>query len=110
MKVLNKIFVVCIVSLLFPFSGCAPHEDNDFIMWYEQPAREWMEALPMGNGRLGAMVYGGIENEKIALNEITMWSGQPDSTQDDLCGKENLKKMRELFFQGKIEEAVIPMM
>ena len=104
MKVLNKIFVVCLVSLLFPFSGCAPHEDNDFIMWYEQPAREWMEALPMGNGRLGAMVYGGIENEKIALNEITMWSGQPDSTQDDLCGKENLKKMRELFFQGKIEE------
>ena len=46
-------------------------------LWYEQPAKEWVEALPLGNGQIGAMVFGGIENELIQLNEVTLWSGGP---------------------------------
>ena len=46
-------------------------------LWYRQPAARWLEALPVGNGRLGAMVFGGIDLERYALNEATAWSGAP---------------------------------
>src|SRR5690606_32862776 len=46
-------------------------------LWYQQPAAQWVEALPVGNGRLGAMVFGGIEHERIQLNEDTLWAGGP---------------------------------
>lgn len=46
-------------------------------LWYKQPATQFVEALPIGNGRLGAMVYGGTDKEKISLNEDTLWSGYP---------------------------------
>ncbi|MEG0766694.1 MAG: glycoside hydrolase family 95 protein, partial [Clostridia bacterium] len=46
-------------------------------LWYHKPAHAWVEALPLGNGRIGAMVYGGIKNEKLSLNEDTLWSGYP---------------------------------
>ena len=46
-------------------------------LWYTQPASHWNEALPLGNGRLGAMIFGGVEEERVALNEDTLWSGQP---------------------------------
>ena len=46
-------------------------------LWYCQPAQSWNEALPLGNGRLGAMIYGGTLHEKLALNEDTLWSGIP---------------------------------
>ena len=50
---------------------------QDLKLWYEKPAAEWVEALPVGNGRLGAMVFGGTENERIQLNEGTLWAGGP---------------------------------
>jgi alpha-L-fucosidase 2 len=50
---------------------------SDLKLWYRQPASIWTDALPVGNGRLGAMVFGGIETERIALNEDTLWSGSP---------------------------------
>ncbi|MDE6071688.1 MAG: glycoside hydrolase family 95 protein [Muribaculaceae bacterium] len=74
-------------------------------LWYNQPASKWMEALPLGNGRIGAMVYGGIGEERIALNEISMWSGRPDSTSNDLCGRGNLEAMRAAYFAGDPEKA-----
>ena len=46
-------------------------------LWYQQPASAWVEALPVGNGRLGAMVFGGIQEERIKFNEDTLWSGGP---------------------------------
>ena len=46
-------------------------------LWYEQPAQAWTEALPIGNGRLGAMVFGGVATEHLQLNEDTLWSGRP---------------------------------
>ena len=45
--------------------------------WYRRPAQQWVEALPVGNGRLGAMVFGGIERERLQLNEDTLWPGGP---------------------------------
>lgn len=69
---------------------------------YTLPAKEWMQALPIGNGRIGAMIYGGINKETIALSEVTLWSGKRDSTGNDLCGKERLEEMRTAFFKGNI--------
>ena len=51
----------------------------DLELWYDAPAREWTEALPIGNGRLGAMVFGGAERERLQLNEDTLWTGGPYS-------------------------------
>ena len=50
---------------------------QDLKLWYSQPAQNWSEALPIGNSRLGAMVYGGIEREELQLNEETFWAGSP---------------------------------
>lgn len=83
----------------------SPMEAKESVeLWYQQPSSEWMGSVPLGNGRLGAMVYGGIEEETIALNESSMWSGQYDEHQEIPFGKEKLKKLRKLFFDGKIEE------
>lgn len=50
---------------------------SEYKLWYQQPAVEWADALALGNGRLGAMVFGGIKNERVALNDDTLWSGSP---------------------------------
>ncbi|MDE7115663.1 MAG: glycoside hydrolase N-terminal domain-containing protein [Muribaculaceae bacterium] len=76
---------------------------SETMVWYGQPASKWMQALPLGNGRIGAMVYGGIGEDRIALNEISMWSGRHDPTSNDLCGKDSLAAMREAFFKGDHE-------
>lgn len=63
-------------------------------LWYNQPAACWMESLPVGNGREGAMVYGNTFVETLALNESTLWSGAPDSTAQAPFGKEKLAQAR----------------
>lgn len=71
---------------------------------FHSPAVYWVEALPVGNGRLGAMVFGGIEKERIALNEDTLWSGYPGDWNNP-GAKAVLPKVRELIAQEKYEEA-----
>ncbi len=73
-------------------------------LWYSSPAKEWEEALPLGNGRMGAMIYGGIEKEHLQVNEESIWYGSRRSreNEDSLA---NLPKIRSLLFEGKIEEA-----
>ena len=73
-------------------------------LWYDVPAKEWEEAIPLGNGRMGAMVYGGIEKEQIQVNEESIWSGREKNRANEDALK-NLPKIRELLFAGKIEEA-----
>ncbi len=92
------------IAVLFGSHAVHAQPEADLKLWYRQPADEWMKAVPIGNGRLGAMVYGGIEKETVALNEITMWSGQPDENQEKACGKEKLAEIRQLFFEGKYIE------
>lgn len=73
-------------------------------IWYQKPAKVWEEALPLGNGRLGGMVYGEVEKEQIQLNEETMWyGGKVDRNNKD--AKEYLPQIRELIIGGKIQEA-----
>lgn len=73
-------------------------------LWYDQPAREWLEALPVGNGRLGGMVFGGVETERLQLNEGSLWSGSPqDSDNPDALAA--LPEVRRLLFDGKYTEA-----
>lgn len=73
-------------------------------LWYAQPAQEWTEALPIGNGRLGAMVFGGIQKERIQLNEETVWSGGPfERERPDAW--QHLARARQLLFEQKYGEA-----
>ena len=75
-------------------------------LWYRQPAARWLEALPVGNGRLGAMVFGGATTERLALNESTFWSGAPDPTHDNPAARASLPEMRQLLFNGQYRKAV----
>ena len=73
-------------------------------IWFNQPAKDWNVALPLGNGKLGAMVFGDTVNERIALNEETMWTGgYTDRNNPD--AKEALPKVQKLILEGKISEA-----
>ena len=78
--------------------------DNACRLWYNAPAKHWLEALPIGNSHLGGMVYGGIQDENIQLTEETFWSGGPhnNNSQKSL---DNLPKVRDLIFNGREEEA-----
>nr|WP_320021169.1 glycoside hydrolase family 95 protein [uncultured Draconibacterium sp.] len=96
------------VFLIFvAFCACVQQqpEDNTLLkLRYDNPAEQWVEALPVGNGRLGAMIYGDPENEIIQLNENTIWAGQPNRN-DNPDAKASLKKVRQLIFDGKYKEA-----
>ncbi len=73
-------------------------------LWYNQPATHWEEALPIGNGRLGAMVYGGVANELIQLNEESIWAGPPIPEVKENV-RETVDQVRKLLFEGKYAEA-----
>ena len=73
-------------------------------LWYDHPAREWEEALPVGNGRIGAMVYGGTDRERLQVNEESIWLGGPGNRHNP-DAKANLPKVRELLREGRISEA-----
>ena len=73
-------------------------------LWYRQPAQKWTEALPVGNGRLGAMVFGAVETEQLQLNEDTLWAGNPIE-RDRVGAYKHLDEARKLIFNGKYTEA-----
>ncbi len=77
---------------------------TDLRLWYRQPADEWVEALPVGNGRLGAMVFGGVEDEHIQFNEDTVWTGQPHEYHHPGAA-EHLPTIRRLLAEGQQNEA-----
>jgi alpha-L-fucosidase 2 len=74
-------------------------------LWYDHPATRWFEALPIGNGRLGGMVYGGADRERIQLSESTAWSGGPSETDVSPTAKEAIPRIRELLFAGRHADA-----
>ena len=86
------------------FANALAQNKSPLKLWYRQPATEWVEALPIGNGRLGAMVYGGPLNEQFQLNENTIWAGQPNRN-DNPDAKDALPGVRKLIFEGKYQEA-----
>ncbi|WP_303071064.1 glycoside hydrolase family 95 protein, partial [Bacteroides nordii] len=78
---------------------------NDLTLWYTTPARVWEEALPLGNGRLGAMVFGDTQKERIQFNENTLYSGEPAALNRSTCILPQYEKVRDLLKQGKNAEA-----
>jgi alpha-L-fucosidase 2 len=100
------IFVVAVVAV--PAGPGATSQigapDTPLALWYHQPAKEWVEALPIGNGRLAAMVFGGVDKERLQLNEDTLWAGGPyDPANPDAL--QALPVVRQLIFDGKYREA-----
>ena len=81
-----------------------PLAAQDYKLWYEKPAAHWLEALPVGNSQLGAMIYGGTDTEEIQLNEETFWSGSPHDN-DSPAAKAHLQEVRDSIFAGKEEAA-----
>ena len=80
-------------------------QNNSLKLWYNQPSgTTWENALPIGNGKLGAMIYGNVDTETIQLNECTVWSGSPNRNDNDLC-LDSLAEIRQLIFDGKQKEA-----
>src|SRR5690349_8148948 len=97
-------------SLLFAFflatSSCAFSQSQPPLkLWYNTPSgATWENALPIGNGSLGAMVYGNVEMETIQLNEHTVWSGSPNRNDNPLA-LDSLSLIRQLIFDGKQKDA-----
>ena len=96
------------MTLLFAsfslFAKASVQPDNDQRLWYDRPATVWLEALPLGNSRMGAMVYGGTETEEIQLNEETFWSGGPHNN-NSTTSLQYLTEVRSLIFDGKERDA-----
>ena len=93
-----------LIGLYIVCACCLMAKADDLKLWYQQPAKVWTEALPLGNSRLGAMVYGGVVNEQIQLNEETVWGGGPHRN-DSPKAFGVLPKVRELIFAGREKEA-----
>ncbi|MEW6237781.1 MAG: glycoside hydrolase family 95 protein [Candidatus Omnitrophota bacterium] len=101
-SVLSKIFLCFMMIIVGVSSVCGM--ENDWKLWYRQPASNWLEALPIGNGRLGGMVFGGTDGERIQLNEDTLWSGH-FSNADRANAYKYLPQARKLIFEGHYSEA-----
>jgi len=104
MKLLNSIFWALVLCLFLSLQSAKAQQGGKLILWYDKPAKQWVEALPVGNGRLGAMVFGDPSNEVIQLNENTLWAGSPNRN-DNPDAKAALPEVRKLIFDGKYKEA-----
>jgi len=81
-----------------------PEPISPLTLWYAQPAKNWVEALPVGNGRLGAMVFGGTAHERIQFNEDSLWTGEPHTYHHEGAAR-FLPELRRLLAEGKQKEA-----
>lgn len=100
---IGRYLVFNLLFLIF-LTSCEEEEVQELKLWYNKPASQWVEALPIGNGRLGAMIYGDPASEIIQLNENTLYSGGPNRN-DNSDAKAALPEVRKLIFEGKYNEA-----
>jgi alpha-L-fucosidase 2 len=89
----------------FPRTSFAAATSTDTAMWYDKPAERWLQALPVGNGRLGAMVFGDPFRERLHLTESTLWSGAPSTQNVNPAAREQIPIIREHLFAGRYTEA-----
>ncbi|TCC92360.1 glycoside hydrolase family 95 protein [Pedobacter frigiditerrae] len=95
---------IYVILILFFGLSRSVAQTKPFKLWYDKPASRWEETLPLGNGRLGMMPDGGIKDEQIVLNDITLWSGAPqDANNYEAC--KYLPEIRNLILAGKNDEA-----
>ena len=92
------------VTISFIACGIITIKAQQHKLWYDKPATHWLEALPVGNSQLGAIIYGGVATEEIQLNEETFWSGSPHHNNSPEA-KAHLQEVRQLIFQGREQEA-----
>ena len=100
---MKKTRLVCLA--LMAATGVTSGADSAYVMEYAAPAASWNEALPLGNGRLGAMVWGGPGAERMQLNEDTLWDGRPDYMLEPGL-REDIPEIQRLVFSNRVEEAV----
>ena len=93
-----------ITSILFSAFVTLTIQAQQHLLWYDKPATHWLQALPIGNSHLGAMIYGDVKTEEIQLNEETFWSGSPYYNNSPES-KAHLQEVRQLIFEGKEKEA-----
>ena len=91
-----------VVILLFGCNG--EKAAYDVVLWYDKPATDWYEALPIGNGTLGAMVFGGITTEQLQLNENTLYSGEPGGRHVEIDITKSLGKVQDLIKTGDLDQ------
>ena len=101
---MGKITSYLFFFLILFFNDTFAALQDSLKLWFKHPAASWNEALPVGNGRLGAMVFGGVGQERLQLNESSIWS-KDGEYQDKKGGYKHVKKIRGLLFQGKYKEA-----
>ncbi|WP_263367551.1 glycoside hydrolase family 95 protein [Edaphobacter bradus] len=99
----GSVALAALPYLTLPLTAQTPAAAEE--LWYVRPAERWLEALPVGNGRLGGMVFGGNATERIALSESTAWSGAPATGEVNPDALSHLSEIRELFFNGNYDEA-----
>jgi alpha-L-fucosidase 2 len=97
-----RIFFSLLVNIVF-FSSV--HAQDDLRLWYNKPASAWEEALPLGNAKTGAMVFGGVVTERFQLNDNTLWSGYPGDGGNNANGPKVLPQVREQIFAGNWDSA-----
>src|SRR5687768_11252700 len=99
----KKFFVLLVsTNTILSTASAQPNEK----LWYKQPATVWTEALPVGNGRLGAMIFGRVNEELIQLNESTLWSGGPIPATINLDAPKYLPQIREVLMKEDYANAV----
>jgi alpha-L-fucosidase 2 len=98
---LKKLSITFFSFFIFQFSFS---QKQDLKLWYNQPSRKWTDALPIGNGRLGAMIFGGVDTDRVQFNEETLWTGKPRDYNRKGAYK-YLPQIRQLLFEGKQKEA-----
>ncbi len=101
MKKLSVLLALSLATLACAQPETAGDQER---LWYDAPAGRWLEALPLGNGQMAAMVFGGIADETIQLNESTFWSGSPHNNNSE-TSLEYLEQARQLIYAGREEEA-----
>ncbi len=101
-RILFVFFAAAVWGVSLP-AGAAP-DGRDMLLWYKQPGKAWMDASPLGNGLTGAMVFGGVPHERIALNDSSFWSGRPHDY-DDPDAIKYYPQIKELVFADKFQEA-----
>lgn len=95
-----------LVLFLMLLTACSePENRKDLTLWYNQPASEWVEALPLGNGRLGAMIFGGVDRELIQLNDGSLWSGGPRKDNVNPEAAQHLAPLRQALAKGDYDTA-----
>ena len=100
-----NIYLSLILTLVFLNYGFTTSDNQKLILHYDSPANIWEQTLPLGNGRIGMMPDGGVDSEKIVLNDITMWSGSEDSQALNPEAINYLPEIRQLLLKGKNLEA-----